>query len=209
MNHLPLPNQPRPTADLAYDNLFNQLRKIEFSRLDTQKHTYLDYTGSGLYAESQLFQHHALLRDQLLGNPYAGHLSSKFTTQLAEEASTKVLDFFHAKDYICVFTPNISRAFSMIGACYPFDENSIFMPLAAHNSVNSIRAYCHQKGGKTHEAPLQEDLQIASIPFRLQLERFKKASHKLFAYPAQSATSGIKYHLDWIKTAQEKGWDVL
>ena len=31
-----------------------QLRQSEFSRLDRARHVYLDYTGSGLYAESQI-----------------------------------------------------------------------------------------------------------------------------------------------------------
>lgn len=34
--------------------LISDLRMREFSRLDEQRHTYLDYTGSALYGTSQL-----------------------------------------------------------------------------------------------------------------------------------------------------------
>ena len=38
------------------------LRAREYARLDAQDQTYLDYTGGGLYAESQLREHQELLR---------------------------------------------------------------------------------------------------------------------------------------------------
>ena len=41
----------------------DDLRATEYARLDGQGHVYLDYTGGGLYAESQLRDHLALLQD--------------------------------------------------------------------------------------------------------------------------------------------------
>ena len=41
-------------ADTA---LLDELRRTDFSRLDRGGHVYLDYTGGGLYAESQLAEH--------------------------------------------------------------------------------------------------------------------------------------------------------
>ncbi|MCZ7540996.1 MAG: hypothetical protein M5U29_14030 [Anaerolineae bacterium] len=50
-----------------------RLRAVEYARLDAQGHVYLDYTGGGLYAESQLAQHQALLRENVFGNPHSSN----------------------------------------------------------------------------------------------------------------------------------------
>ena len=49
----------------------DDLRAREYSRLDEQDQVYLDYTGAGLYADSQLRQHMALLRSGVFGNPHS------------------------------------------------------------------------------------------------------------------------------------------
>jgi hypothetical protein len=43
------------------------LREREYARLDSDDQAYLDYTGGGIYAESQLREHMALLRQDILG----------------------------------------------------------------------------------------------------------------------------------------------
>ena len=40
----------------------DELRATDYARLDTTGDVYLDYTGAGLYAESQLAEHLELLR---------------------------------------------------------------------------------------------------------------------------------------------------
>ncbi len=42
--------------------VLDELRRSDFARLDTGGHVYLDYTGAGLYADSQLSEHLELLR---------------------------------------------------------------------------------------------------------------------------------------------------
>src|SRR5262245_4212457 len=51
----------------AYDStrLLDRLRVTEYARLDRQGHVYLDYTGGGLYAESQLRDHFAQLSERV------------------------------------------------------------------------------------------------------------------------------------------------
>ncbi|HEV7914308.1 MAG TPA: hypothetical protein VGP22_11100, partial [Albitalea sp.] len=51
--------------------LLDELRASEYGRLDRLGHVYLDHTGGGLYAESQLREHMALLRDNVFGNPHS------------------------------------------------------------------------------------------------------------------------------------------
>lgn len=55
----------------AYDatSSLDELRAKEYGRLDLLGQTYLDYTGGGLYAESQLRQHMDLPTRSVFGNP--------------------------------------------------------------------------------------------------------------------------------------------
>ena len=58
----------------------DELRAADYARLDRLGHTYLDYTGGGLYAESQVRRHQELLAARVLGNPHSLSLSSGPTT---------------------------------------------------------------------------------------------------------------------------------
>src|SRR5690554_8076850 len=62
------------------------LRAREYARLDELGHVYLDYIGGGLYAQSQLDAHMALLRGGVYGNPHSSNPTSLVMTQLAERA---------------------------------------------------------------------------------------------------------------------------
>ena len=59
------------SAAVGGDALLAELRRTEYGRLDAGGHVYLDYTGAGLYADSQLDEHVALLRDGVFGNPHS------------------------------------------------------------------------------------------------------------------------------------------
>ncbi len=198
------------TSELKHDAFFNALRKKNYERLDKQKHIYLDYTGGNLYAESQLDEHFKMLRENTFGNPHSTNPTSKSATKLVEDARQKVIDFFNATDYYCVFTPNASGALKIVGECYPFNHNGHFLLLSDnHNSVNGIREYCVNAGG-THECiPMNyTDLSISAEKLTEKLNN-STAEHKLFAFPAQSNVSGIKHDLNWINEAKSNGWDVL
>ena len=60
----------------AVDPLLAELRRTEFARLDAGEHVYLDYTGAGLYAESQIEEHMQLLREHVFGNPHSANPTS-------------------------------------------------------------------------------------------------------------------------------------
>lgn len=204
------PISQRQHANLMHDEFFNALREKEYSRLDKEAHVYLDYTGGNLYADSQLIKHFDVLKKHTFGNPHSTNPTSQLSTHLVEQARNKVIDFFNAEDYFCVFTPNASGALKIIGECYPFDKDAHFLLLADnHNSVNGIREYCKSSGGSFQYSPMRvEDLNIAidTLESNLNIEGKK---NKLFAYPAQSNVSGIKHDLGWIEKAQNLGWDVL
>ena len=73
-----------------------ELRRTDFARLDRGGQVYLDYTGSGLYGDSQLAAHMDLLRSCVFGNPHSLNPTSAHATELVESARSAVLAFFGA-----------------------------------------------------------------------------------------------------------------
>jgi selenocysteine lyase/cysteine desulfurase len=193
------------------DIFFNQLRKKEFSRLDEQGHVYLDYTGGCLYPQCLVDAHHEFLRQAVYGNPHSTNPASQLSERFVNVARQRVLDFFNATDYYCVFTSNASGALQIVGESYPFNENAhLLLTADNHNSVNGIREYCRKKGGSYTYSPMNyEDLRINEQELLKHLDAHHGKENKLFAYPAQSNVSGVRHSLSWIKIAHEKGWDVL
>jgi molybdenum cofactor sulfurtransferase len=205
----PLPKNE--TLQIEDEAFFAQLRKSEFGRLDQLGHVYLDYTGGGLYAKSQIEKHHALLQNQVFGNPHSTNPTSQAATKLVEEARQSVIDFFQAHDYHCVFTANASASLKIVGECYPFEQNGAFVLLADnHNSVNGIREFCKNHGGQFEYCPINyEDLTMQNDIVAGIFERYAGFQNKLFAYPAQSNVTGVKHDLKWVARAKAAGWDVL
>ncbi len=196
----------------AQTALLDELRARDYARLDRLGHVYLDYTGGGLYAESQLQKHLDLLTRQVYGNPHSSNPTSMAATELVESARRHVLDFFHADpdEYDVIFTQNASGALKLVGESYPFDAHSRYLLLFDnHNSVQGIREFAHARGAAVTYIPVALP-ELRAPADRLQAALDAPASgHNLFAYPAQSNFSGVKHSLDWVAYAQERGWDVL
>ncbi|MCC6371938.1 MAG: aminotransferase class V-fold PLP-dependent enzyme [Bacteroidia bacterium] len=207
------PLQPSALAnELLFDEtFFKTLRQKEYAILDEQNQVYLDYTGGNLYPASLINKHHQMLLGNVLGNPHSTNPTSQKATQLVEDARKKILEYFNAQDYYCVFTQNASGALKIVGESYPFTEKSTFVLLSDnHNSVNGIREFCVNKKGKSNYVPVQyEDLQINHQRLEQIINETPTSNANLFAFPAQSNVSGVKHNLSWIKYAQNKGFDVL
>ena len=204
------PEPPDPDWDAA---AVERLRRREYARLDAQDAVYLDYTGGGLYAESQLREHQELLRTGVLGNPHSNSPASQASTRLADAARSAILAFFHASpdEYTVVFTANASAALKLVGESYPFTEESRFLlPADNHNSVNGIREFARSRGAEVTYLPLKTpSLRLDGEGVLADLDRAPSGARHLFAYPAQSNYSGVRHPLAWIAAAQERGWDVL
>ncbi len=187
---------------------FEALRASEFGRLDEGGHVYLDYTGSGLYAQSQLRRHEEFLERHVLGNPHSENPASVAATRIVEDARRRVLEFFGADpaEYAAIFTANASGALKLVGEAYPFGSGSRFTLLQDnHNSVNGIRLYAEGRGAEVvylsldRETRLAEDAEIPDAG----------PGPSLFAFPAQSNFSGVQHPLSLIDTARDRGHDVL
>lgn len=188
------------------------LRRSEFSRLDRNGHVYLDYTGSGLYADAQVRRHGEWLRDRVLGNPHSINPTSSASTAAVESCRRRVLTFFSADpiEYAVVFTANASHALKLVGEAYPFGPGDEFLlTFDNHNSVNGIREFARARGSETHYVPVSPpDLCVDDDVLDALLAR-RRPGRRLFAFPAQSNFSGVQHPLNWIDRAHAYGCDVL
>lgn len=191
----------------------DKLRAKEYSRLDELDHVYLDYTGGGLYADSQLREHMTMLSQGVFGNPHSSNPTSQAMTDLDESARDYVLHFFNASpdEYVVIFTANASGALKLVGESYPFGPGDHYLlTFDNHNSVNGIREYARAKGATVTYAPvLPPDLHLDADKLTAFLGEARPGQNNLFAYPAQSNFSGVQHSLEWIAAAQDRGWDVL
>lgn len=190
----------------------DQLRAVEYSRLDAQGHLYLDYTGGGLYADCQIRDHLDLLRRNVFGNPHSISPTSRAMTELDEHARAFVLEYFNADpdEYVAIFTPNASGALRLVGESYPFQPGGrLHLLYDNHNSVVGLREFARARGALLTYLPVRlPELRLGEDELVSYLDQASDG-HKLFAYPAQSNFSGVQHPLEWIELAHVRGWDVL
>jgi molybdenum cofactor sulfurtransferase len=191
----------------------DDLRATDYSRIDRCGQVYLDYTGGGLYADSQVRKHQALLLEGVFGNPHSSNPTSLAATELMENARAYALEFFKAPpdEYDIVFTPNASGALKLVGESYPFTPKSLYLlTFDNHNSVNGIREFAHARGATVSYLPVAlPDLRVLDGQLDVALAKGDMSTDNLFAYPAQSNFSSVKHPLEWIERAHAHGWDVL
>lgn len=198
--------------EYALTSALDDLRATEYGRLDAQDQVYLDYTGAGLHAASQIRQHAGLLSEQILGNPHSASPSSTEATRGVEQARHAILEHFNAVgEYTAIFTQNASAALKLVGESFPFSSQSrLLMTADNHNSVNGIREFALAKGATVAYAPLtRPDLRIDMTAMVELLAQADPAQNNLLAFPAQSNFSGVKHPLTLIEQARRLGWKVL
>ena len=217
--------------------LLDRLRATEYSYLDAGGQVYLDYTGAGLPAQTQLTAHAERVRGRCFGNPHSENPTSGASTELIEQARSAVLAHFNAppQEYAAIFTANATGACRLIGEAYPFGPRTrLVLTQDNHNSVNGIREFARSRGALTKYVPFCspelriDDDEIAHALARRgpgplsrrgagplsrrrpgPLSAAAPRRRGLFAYPAQSNFSGVQHPLRWIELAHEQGYDVL
>jgi molybdenum cofactor sulfurtransferase len=209
--------------DYARTAAIDELRARDYSRLDRHRQVYLDYTGSGLYGQSQIESHLELLRDGVYGNPHSTNPSSQAATHLVERARARVLEYFNASpdEYVVVFTENASGALKLVGESYPFGGSAqgggrgrFLLTFDNHNSVNGIREFARTRGADVVYVPVElPDLRVSEERLAAELaarpDTGSSGGGSLFAFPAQSNFSSVRHPLSWIARAKAEGWDVL
>lgn len=200
-------------SEPGHNEALDQLRARDYARLDATHHVYLDYTGGGLYAQSQLDRHRELLAGGVFGNPHSHNPTSLASTALVEHARETVLRYFNASadEYEVVFTSNASGALKLVGESYPFGPGDTYLlSYDNHNSVNGVREFARAKGAEVVYVPVRRpDLRLDEELVKRALNCPATGGNRLFAYPAQSNFSGVQHPLEWIAEAQGAGWDVI
>lgn len=209
---LPLPETlPRPGAGPALRDLaFDELRRVEFARLDERDDAYLDYTGSALPLASHLRWHLALLEAEVFGNPHSENPVSRASTQWIDAARGAVLAFLDADpgEYTVVFTANASAAAKLVGESFPFSRRSrLLLSADNHNSVLGLREFARHTGITTRYLLLNDDLRMCDLGRGLDEPRPRGPS--LVALPAQSNFSGVRHPLALVRLARGLGYTVL
>ncbi|MCB0009324.1 MAG: aminotransferase class V-fold PLP-dependent enzyme, partial [Anaerolineales bacterium] len=212
----------RESAQAAFDRSHGRgpafaglaaLRRQEYGRLDARAQVYLDYTGGGLYAQSQLDAHMAQLATNVYGNPHSSNPTSMAATKLVDQARDYVRHYFNADpaEYAVIFTANASGALKLLGESYPFEQDGQYLlTFDNHNSVNGIREYAVHHNARVQYAPISlPDLGLNEATMRALLTAPATGPNRLFAFPAQSNFSGVQHDLAWVNFAREQGWDVL
>ena len=188
------------------------LRASDYGRLDAQDQVYLDFTGGGLHAASQVQLHVQMLNEEVLGNPHSVNPSSTKMTRRVEEARAAVLDYFNgAAEYTAIFTLNASAALKQVGESYPFGPGGrLLLTTDNHNSVNGIREFAQRGGASVSYAPLtRPELRIDMAVMDALLAQAYCTNPNLMAFPAQSNFSGVKHPLALVASARAAGWHVL
>jgi molybdenum cofactor sulfurtransferase len=191
----------------------DDLRASDYARLDRAGHIYLDYTGGGIYAESQVKKHQQLLLENVYGNPHSSNPTSIAATELVESARASVFRYLNAspQEYDVIFTANASGGLKLVGESYPFGPGGHYLlTFDNHNSVNGIREFAHAKGAQVTYIPVAlPDMRVVESQLDEALDKALPGQDNLFAYPAQSNFSSVQHPLEWIERAHAKGWDVL
>jgi selenocysteine lyase/cysteine desulfurase len=187
---------------------FAALRTREFGRLDRSGEVYLDYTGSALFAESQVRGHLDVLSESVLGNPHSESVASLRSTEIIEDARRLTLAFFAAdpEEYEVIFTANASGALRLVGEAFAFCHGSrLVLSADNHNSVNGIREIARARGAEVRYVELDDELRLTGEARALT----RAAGPSLFAFPAQSNFSGVQHPLELVDAAQRAGYAVL
>ena len=199
-----------PSHGNFLDGFFDELRAAEYARLDKDDQAYLDYTGSGLYAERQITSHSRRLRSSVLGNPHSENGPSLHSTALINQTRTQLLRFVDASpdEYTVIFVANTSAAIKLVAESFPFySESGLVLSADNHNSMNGVREFARARNASVDYIPLDEDLRLYRA--KETLAKSGGAKGGLFGFPAQSNFSGVRHSLDLIETAQRLGYAVL
>ena len=194
----------------SVSDVFTEIRRTEFARLDDSGIAYLDHTGGALHADRQVVRHLDDLRRDVLGNPHSENAPSRASTALIEDARDRLLRFLDADpaEYEVIFTANCSAAVKLVAESYPFRRlGGLVLSADNHNSVNGIREYARRQRADVSYVALDADLRLDDAHRMLRPKL--RAAQRLFAFPAQSNFSGVQHPLSLIDDAQRAGFHVL
>lgn len=191
----------------GYNSEIEELSITQVARY--MNHTYLDYTGSGLYQESQLEGFFEDLKLHRYGNAHSKNPSAQSTDKKLTESRIALLKFFNTdlSRYTVIYTSGATAALKTVGENFLWSENSLYYYLRInHNSVIGIREYAAES--KAQFKALSEN-EVSKLLYERKRDNKKNDQSALtkclFAYPAKDNFAGVVYPLEWIHEVKQYG----
>ncbi|CAM6038788.1 unnamed protein product [Sphagnum compactum] len=227
--------QNLPDLDTAFDNFrevyvrydetgeVDHLRAEEYYHFAERDHVCLDYSGFGLFSQSQQFTEQASSSSFGLAYVSANLLVHTLYGMAAEgtlefDIQRRIMKYMNISesDYIMVFTTSRSSAYKILAESYPFGAYSRLLTVYDYQSeaMSLMVASAKQRGAKILTANFKwPSLQISArdLRYKLQDRRHRKEPRRkgLFVFPVQSRVTGAKYSYQWMSQAQANDWNVL
>lgn len=173
-----------------------QLRQTQFSHLKDV--CYLDYTGAGVYAQSQINKVSDQLKTAVFSHPHGSSVLSNLCVAEMDQMRERILHYLDtdSDQYYVIFTSGATSAIRTVSECFEFNGGSFVYLTDNHTSVLGMRELV--KTNNVHHLSL-EDAQKVLVESD---ETYDSTRNSLFVYPAQSNFSGRKYPLSWTSIVQ-------
>lgn len=163
--------------------------------------TYLDHTGTTLYARSLVAAISDDLTTNLFGNPHSGSLSSQLSSRRIDDTRLQVLRFLNADPdlFDVIFVANATAAIKLVADAFRDHAEGFFYGyhVDSHTSLVGVReladlgSQCFMDDAVDHWL---STLKQPSSPRRPCM---------LFGYPGQSNLSGYRPPLAWCSQIDE------
>lgn len=184
----------------------------------------MDHSGTTLYSESQIQAVSVDLCHNVYGNPHSLNTSSRYATDVVDQARYRILRHFNADpdEYSVIFTAGATASLKLVGETFDYtgrhsvddDEKfaaeydgtpGTFMYLKDnHTSVLGMREFALERGASTHCLPLEDAFEALNRDGDVSMgDGGKRGGNSLFVYPAQCNYTGVKYPLPWIRRTKE------
>lgn len=203
-DHKPSPEEAAFRAHPVYGPMYNPradgVYDAEVGPRMPPGHHYLDYTGAGLYLNSQVEAFSAELTTTLFGNPHSANPSSSRSDAAIEGVRAQVLAWVHADpaEWQVVFTASATAAAKLVGEAFPWVAGSTYLYLReSHTSLLGLREYARACGADFHalseeevEAMIEEG---RAPPSPTPTGPTGPMTFSLFSFPAESNFDGVKH----------------
>lgn len=174
------------------------VRQTEFSHM--KDICYLDYTGAGIYSQSQLKQISKQWETCSFSHPHGSSVLSNLCASEIDQTREKILEYFDtdSDQYSVIFTSGATFAIKTVSEYFQFNEGAFLYLTDNHTSVLGMRELVQTN--RIHHLSVNEASDLLN---NSRIENCDSPvnflSNSLFVYPAQSNFNGRKYPLSWIK----------
>lgn len=173
------------------------LREKEFSHI--KDICYLDYTGAGIYSQTQIHCVSEMLKNSLLSHPHGSSVLSDLCVAQVDQIRMRILQHFDTDSdvYSVIFTSGATAALKAVSEYFQFNGGSFVYLTDNHTSVLGMRELV--KTSHIHHLSPHDARNILNTSVPSSSLGNTTHSNSLFVYPAQSNFSGAKYPLSWCK----------